>query len=403
MLPALIGLLMACNSADPAANGGGAGGGSGTSTSTGGSGAGAGGGSGGSGGSGGGERPVLPCASLGPVGEWEHITPAEVELDPAFETPAGENYGVHSFVIDPRNTATLYLGTSAQGIYKTTDCGASWTKVNTGENADAIDGGRQWTFVIDSHDSNVMYTNTGYGALNAWKSSNGGVDWQLLVDPAYAKGLQFGGFVQYIRMDPTDPKHLLVTPHFECEVGQGPGGLPSSAGCMVETRDGGDSWRFLENTPPSGEGGSQWMLDDKLWFWSAYFDGMWRTANGGESWQPVIAPGTYSTSHGVRVGGTYYTGGVFTTLQSQDGITWTPLPDAPGTEFLTTDGTKLFGSRNGYYAFAPLDDLSSWTELPAPAFPRPDHVVTWGLEYDPDHHILYSQNSSNGLWRLVLE
>ena len=140
---------------------------------------------------------VLPCESLAPGGEWENITPSDVSLDPAFDTPAGENYGVHSFVIDPTNTANVFLGTSAQGIYKTSNCGATWSKVNTVENADIIDGGRQWTFVIDPSDPQTMYTNTGYGASNAWKSTNGGTDWKQLVDPAYAAALQAFGTAGY--------------------------------------------------------------------------------------------------------------------------------------------------------------------------------------------------------------
>lgn len=349
-------------------------------------------------------RTVLPCDSLGPGGAWEEITPPEVSLDPSFETPAGENYGAHSFVINPRNTANLYLGTSAQGIYKTADCGATWKKVNTGLNGDVIDGGRQWTFVIDPGDPDVMYTNTGYGTGGSYKSTNGGVDWEPFVDPAYAKALQFGGFVQYIRMDPTNPQHLLVTPHFECEIGQGPGGLPSTKGCILETKDAGATWRILEGAPPAGEGASQWMIDADTWLWSAYFDGMWRTANGGTTWDPVIDPGTYSTANGVRVpGGKFYSGGVFTTLQSDDGASWSSLPGSPGTEFLATDGARLFAARGAYYGVAQVSSPSTWTQLPTPAFSKPDNVLTWGLQYDPDHHILYSLNSTNGFWRLVLD
>jgi len=349
-------------------------------------------------------RTVLPCDSLGPGGAWEQITPPEVSLDPSFKTPAGENYGAHSFVINPRNTANVYLGTSAQGIYKTADCGATWKKVNTGLNGDVMDGGRQWTFVIDPGDPDVMYTNTGYGTGGSYKSTNGGVDWEPFVDPAYAKALQFGGFVQYIRMDPTNPKHLLVTPHFECEIGQGPGGLPSTKGCILETKDAGATWRILEGAPPAGEGASQWMIDADTWLWSAYFDGMWRTANGGATWDPVIDKGTYSTANGVRVpGGTFYSGGVFTTLQSDDGVSWSSLPGSPGTEFLATDGARMFAARGAYYGVAQVSSPSTWTQLPTPAFSKPDNVLTWGLQYDPDHHILYSLNATNGFWRLVLD
>ena len=94
-----------------------------------------------------------------------------------------------------------------------------------------------------------------------------------------------------------------MTPHFECEVGQGPGGIPSTKGCILETKDAGATWRILEGAPPAGEGASQWIIDADTWLWSAYFEGMWRTANGGATWDPVIDKGTYSTANGVRVPG----------------------------------------------------------------------------------------------------
>src|SRR5690242_505194 len=40
---------------------------------------------------------VAACDALGATGAWEQITPSSVSLDPAFNTPAGTNFGVHSF------------------------------------------------------------------------------------------------------------------------------------------------------------------------------------------------------------------------------------------------------------------------------------------------------------------
>jgi hypothetical protein len=340
---------------------------------------------------------VTPCDGVAAPGTWEHITPAEVNLAADFETPAGENYGVHSFVIDPQDTATIYLGTSAQGIWKSSDCGATWMHIDTGTNADTIDGGRQWTFVIDPIDPQMLYTNTGYGAFGAWKSTNGGVDWEPFVDDAHLAVLQFGGFVQYIRMDATDSQHLLVTPHFECEVGA-LDGLPMTPACMLETMDAGETWSILEGTPPAGEGITQKMIDADTWFWGEGFGGLWRTGNGGESWEHVY-DGGYATAAIFPIAGGYVTGGVFSTLQSTDGIAWTSIEGSPGTEFFAGDDQTVYASRNGYYSSASTADPTTWTELPMPEFPYPDYIVTWDLQYDPDHQLLYSLNSRNGFWR----
>ena len=341
------------------------------------------------------------CNSLGDVGVWENITPAQVSLDPAFNTPAGDNFGVHSFVIDPLDSSTVYLGTSAQGIFKTTDCGASWVHVNTGKNGDMLDQGRQWTFVIDPVNPKNLYTNAGYSPKGgiAWKSTNAGVDWEPFISADYIKALQFGNFVHLISLDPTNPSHLIVTPHFACEVNT-VNGLPKTPNCLLETSDAGATWRILEGTPGAGEGTGHWMADSKTWFWAAYFGGLYRTIDGGASWQQVYNggyadPGGFSPSPGK-----WYTGGEFNVLSSPDGASWSTVKDAPGASNVTGDATTVFVSRGSAYFSAPVADPSTWTKLNSPAFAKPDSVKAWGLKYDPEHHVLYSLNSTQGFWRL---
>ena len=84
-------------------------------------------GSGGNGGAGtggsGGSAPhtVSPCPtanSADMVGTWTDITPSQVNVDPKF---GGFNTGVIQFVINPKDTANLYLGTHSQGVYKSVE------------------------------------------------------------------------------------------------------------------------------------------------------------------------------------------------------------------------------------------------------------------------------------------
>ena len=343
------------------------------------------------------------CDALAPAGTWEEITPSEVSLDADFKTPAGDNFGDHSFVIDPQDSAHVYLGTSAQGIYESNDCGATWKKINTGRNGDKLDSGRQWTFVIDPDDPQVLYTNAGYGQNNAWKSTNGGVDWDELIDPAYAAALQFGGFVHMISMDPTDHQHLIVTPHFECEIGKGPGGLPLTKQCLLETTDAGATWTIKEGTPTSGEGGGEWMVDSKLWFWSEWFGGLWRTENAGATWEHVWDQGYASSSGFAAPGGDLFVGGVFGVLHSDDTKTWSSLAGAPGVDVLSGDATILFGARGASYWSTTPDEPQKWTTLPSPPFADPNTTLDWGIKWDSDHRLLYSINSRAGFWRMAVE
>jgi len=101
------------------------------------------------------------CDNLGPVGQWQSVTPPDVPLPGA----APCDFGTQSFVVDPQMPSTVYLGTCQYGIWKSTHCGSDWTHVNTGTHGDAIYHSRQWTFVIDPIDPNVLYTNAGYNMI----------------------------------------------------------------------------------------------------------------------------------------------------------------------------------------------------------------------------------------------
>ncbi|MEO6602245.1 MAG: hypothetical protein ABIQ16_20355 [Polyangiaceae bacterium] len=344
---------------------------------------------------------VLPCDKLGAKGAWEDVTPPGLNLSASFKTNAGDNYGAHSVGVDPKNSANVYLGTSAQGIFKSTDCGATWVHINTGRNGDKLDGGRQWVFVIDPVNPEIIYTNSGYSQDNAWKSTNGGVDWDPLVSAEYIRALQFNGFVHWIALDPTNHDHLLVTPHFSCEVGA-VNGLPKSPNCMLETMDAGKTWKILEGTPQVMENGGPWMVDSKTWFVSSAFDGLSRTTDAGASWSHAFSTGYASVGDVKLSNGKRYDGGVFNVIvSSDDGASWAALPNSPGAQFVAGDSNTLYTVRDLDYYTTSVTDLTNWQHLPSP--PLAQGVSAWSMKYDPDHHILYSVYSTSGFWRLVLK
>src|ERR1700722_961365 len=124
--------------------------------------------------------PVVgDCSSLPASGTWQPITPPQVPLPGNRGTCV---YGIENVVVDPVNLGTVYVGSCQYGIYKSTDCGSTWTHVNTGMNGSILDNSRQWTFIIDPTNPQVLYTNAGYNVVDgnqsgAFKSTNGGVDW----------------------------------------------------------------------------------------------------------------------------------------------------------------------------------------------------------------------------------
>jgi hypothetical protein len=187
---------------------------------------------------------VRACSST-PSNVWQDITPASVDLG------KGQGLGTLNVVVDALDPATVYVSTDHQGLYKSSDCGATFTKINSGRNGAVLDSGSLWTLAIDPVESNVLYSSPLYGTdVSLFKSRNGGVDWDSLAPKGsnVAAAVQYN-FFQALAIDPTDHQHLVVTFHADCN-------SPYAKVCMAESGDGGASWRIF-NGPPLGG----WMED----------------------------------------------------------------------------------------------------------------------------------------------
>lgn len=194
--------------------------------------------------------PIGDCSNPAAGGAWENATPPAVWA----QLPSGGcGYGVRSFAVDPNATGTRMLGTCAMGVYKTTDCGATWAHINTGRNAALLDGSRQWAMLVDPTSgatddagvtsSQVWYTSAGYGSPTSpmLKTSNGGVDWDVSWPPAGGSwaGIVTNNFAGSPVIDPSNAQHLLLTFHASCL-------SPHANACFGESTDGGSTWSVVE-------------------------------------------------------------------------------------------------------------------------------------------------------------
>ena len=361
--------------------------------------------------------PPHACDSLAAPGVWEKVTPNLSTLPGAPPCPYGG-----AFAMNPLDPAVVYLGTCNQGVWKTTDCGASWIHVNTGKNGGALDAGRQWTFAIDPTDPTILYTNSGYntwvqsgtwdnnGVSGAFKSSNGGVDWEVIWPPKDGSLANLVGynFVAQIVPDPTDARHLLMSFHATCAA-------PHPEACFVESRDAGGTWRVVDGQSDwvGGEGQAVYFLDnDHTWLWGSQSNGLWRTTDAGKSWSAV----TDTQSQGHAAGqlyraknGAYYLPSSNGILRSPDGVAWSIVPKSGDIMMgCTGSGTKLWASRGFpwdpsstlYLPFwsSPEGDGLTWTQMDSPMLSNGGQ-----LAYDAVHKLLYSSNLGEGFWRVVTE
>ncbi len=354
------------------------------------------------------------AAAVGGVGVWENITPPQVPLPGAFPC----DYGTLAFVVDPQTPTTLYLGTCQHGIYKTVDSGATWVKIDTGINAHAIDTSRQWTFVIDPVDPQILYTDTGYGGdgNGAYKSTNGGVDWTRIW-PAQACTNACSGIVQYdfvaqIAMDPTDRQHVFLSWHGTCAA-------PYTPVCYGESHDGGTTWTMRNGDSrwiPS-EAQTIYAVDGQHWLFANHADGLWRSSDAGASWTLIDsqAAGHWPAQLYKSMSGVYYMGADNGIYRSTNFTTWTLLSVGYLVNGFVSDGTTMYASNAGaltpwvpvgtnpYIQSSEADGVSwSATTWPVPAGQFTQGAGA-GMGIDPINHILYSSNGTVGLWRVLTQ
>jgi hypothetical protein len=368
----------------------GMGGGTGGSLGKAGSG-GTGGTTGGAGAGGGANQVVMPCSNLPSSTDWEKINPPEANPKGTYDDGTTEQVRV-----DPIESGTVWLGVHNRGLFKSTDCGASWKHTNTGRNGSLLDHGSWWSTVIDPTNNKILYAINGYGAGGLWKSTDGGVDWDQTIpgDSDVGKTL-YGNFTNEVAMDPTDPKHLIVTPHGSCS------GLVNG-GCVGETTDGGATWRAVKS-PANGEGGGPYMLDKNTWLMAS--GGLNRTSDGGATWQQVAPSGAQAMGGGNPLyrsdAGTYFIPAIQGVLKSDDGLSWSLLPCGRTVGFTGSDANLYGGDQwSSTYRTASLKDPTKWTTFPTPKG-LPDGYGPPYMAYDRGHKLLYSSNFFGGVWRVV--
>jgi photosystem II stability/assembly factor-like uncharacterized protein len=349
---------------------------------------------------------VLGCVGLGGVGEWQSILPAEIDLSCQPDSNGFcTNTGPTALALDPQTSGVIYMGTSKQGIWKSTDCGDTFAKVTTGNNSEMVDRAWQRELIVDPIDPQVMYARGEYTSDYLYKSTNGGVDWDQLwplYDPVLSKIVDYNTH-SGLDVDPADHNHLLMAFNTGCTGQYAPA-------CLVESHDGGWTWTFLKVDADSS--GRAWFVDSSTWLYGPNNGGLLRSSDSGLSWQvlansslgQVLSPRIYRS----KLGG-FYLGAIAGVLYSPDGAFWSMIPNSDQSVHagVTGDGNTVFMSARGIcskfgdnmqtYYTAPEADGKPWTPLESPGMEQGAR----DLAYDLDHNVLYSANCMQGLWRVV--
>lgn len=340
---------------------------------------------------------VGSCSGLGSTNQWEDISPAGMILSPPYT-------GALVPMVDPQNSGTVYVTTALSGIFKSIDCGATWTKTNTGRNGDQIDMGQVWSAAIDPVNPQILYVLTGYGPSGLWKSTNGGVDW----DNVLPTNLGMPGFVGRVAMDPTNHLHLLLSFHNNCTGGRAPV-------CFGETKDGGMTWNVLDfpTSLASAWGEGMYLLPIDAAHWILEFWDIFYTSDAGSTWT-LVTPGGKGAAGSIQgdyfrtPDGTFYLPAQFGVISSPDGQNWTMSGSgASGVDVLIGDGIRLFALQGfqppsgSNFAFSAIyTQATNWSTLATPGLGTLVSGAS-AMAYDADHGLLYSAIQANGLYRTV--
>jgi hypothetical protein len=344
------------------------------------------------------------------TGVWTNVTPAG--LDPTID------FGTTTIQVDPRRPSNLYAQFGSQGVFRSTDFGASFAKINvtrTMEGAGGIaiaDGGAGNPPIL--YDGNLRGSALGQGWYPGfWKSTDGGFNWtQYPVTPLPSGRLD----VYPPTVDPYDPQHLIMCGH-EMDV-------------MVQSTDGGLTWTNVSlNAGMNSSGGTSFAFfidcgnaaaTRNTWLYITQQNaGTWRTTNCGGSWTKVdnnTHPHGACQIYQAAPNGAVYMAGVYSSLgwgvlRSTDlGITWIHV-GATGSQ------TIVFGTPNKVYAMygwavgtgtldpsleiAAQPGITGWTASATPAGMHMSGAAQVAVTYNGTHYVIVDANWTAGLWRYI--
>ena len=203
----------------------------------------------------------------------------------------GEQPGINSVLVDPRDPADIRIGVSTAGVWASRDAGASWRLINRGMYAEYMPPElREEPIAQDVHRlarcaarPNVMWCQHHNGVF---RSEDAGANWREV------KAIRPSKFGFTVAAHPRDPQTAWFIPAIKDERR-----IPVDGKLVVaRTRDGGESFEMLRQGLPQRHAYDlvwRHALDvdasgERLAFGSTS-GGLWISEDGGESWTMVDA------------------------------------------------------------------------------------------------------------------
>ena len=185
----------------------------------------------------------------------------------------GNCYYGCAIAVDPRNPNVVYASSQSGGMYKTVNGGSTWFRLPCGCGEGVI--------AFDPRHSSTVYAGGGEGV---WKTTNGGASWRQLSWLKASDDHQVKGFahVKGLAVDPLDTNTIYVGGWSDDVAGDPI--LPNPG--LWKSADGGESWRPISGT---GIQTPQTITFDShgTVYIASVDEGITKSTDGGQSWTPA--------------------------------------------------------------------------------------------------------------------
>ena len=222
---------------------------------------------------------------------WHHVSGLRNHPSRPHWQPGGAGLILHSLVPHPSDARQLWVAISAAGVFYTADGGDTWEPRNQGTRADFLPAGQNYPefgqcvhcLVMAPGATSRLYQQNHCGM---YRSEDGGRSWQS-IEAGLPSSFGFPAAVH-----PRDPKTLYLLPLNGDVKGRY---VPDGNAAVWRTRDGGASWQPLREGLPQGNVFfgvlRQAMATDRLDPAGVYFGtssgALYASADEGESWNCI--------------------------------------------------------------------------------------------------------------------
>lgn len=201
---------------------------------------------------------------------WRNIGPTQTYVNTGGEvTKKDHQVCVFRIAVSHSDNKTLYCGTEAGVVFKTTDHGMTWHPCAPQHSF----GGSIYSIAVDPVDKNTVYVG---GGPWLWKSTDGGESWKRCGDITYR--------VNSIRIDPNNTNNITVAA----------GGSDSDnvGGGFYLSYDGGESFycsfygTCFDHELQPGDAKSIYLIKRHSGTWA----GIYKSTDSGYTWQELTLP-----------------------------------------------------------------------------------------------------------------